>query len=316
MIVVEPMREDDFADVLQVRNAVHVRDLLSADALRAIREGPGRLDLVARVDGRIVGCAGCQPDRWSPASGAAAAGAGVLPEFRRRGIGTRLAHAVSQHARSLGKDGLLVGVWEDDDDGLSFVRNRGFEEVARMRVVTLALDELDDVPALDVPPGVSIERMIDDAALRRELYDVACEVELDVPSVSGAELTVPPFEDWERRSFKTLLPEHSFVARADGEIVGYATLGHTADPLVAFHEMTGVRRAWRGRGLARALKTAQILSAREAGLRELGAMNETSNAPMRAVNARLSYRPQPGKLSLRGPLLDDAGSVTVGASRS
>jgi GNAT superfamily N-acetyltransferase len=316
MIVVEPMREEDFDDVLAVLHTVYARDLLSADALRAIREGPGRVDLVARLDGRIVGSAGCQPDRWSPSSGAAFAAAGVLPELRRRGIGTRLAHAVSQHARALGKDALLVGVWEDDNDGLSFVRNRGFEEVARMRVVTLALEELDEVPVPDVPPGVSIERMVDGDALRRELYDVACEVELDVPSVSGAELTVPPFEDWERRSFKTLLPEHSFVARAGGEIIGYATLAHTADPRVAFHEMTAVRRAWRGRGLARALKTAQILSAREAGLRELGAMNETSNAPMRAVNARLGYRPQPAKLSLRGPLLDDAGSVTVGASRS
>jgi mycothiol synthase len=303
--VIEELRDEDVQAVLDLRNSVAPRDLLSAAALGAMRSAPGRLDLVARAGGRVVGAASCAPDRWSPGSGVAYAGAHVLPEFRRRGIGTRLAQEMSRHARSLGTEWLLVNVWEDNEDGLVFVRNRGFEEVARMQTVTLSLDELDDSLTTDVPEGVSLERMTDDDAFRRELFEVAKEAEADVPSVSGAEMTVPTYEDWLRRGFGAMaLVEHSFVARADGEIVGYATLAGTSDPRVAFHEMTGVRRGWRGRGIARALKVAQIRSARAAGLRELSAQNEASNAPMRAVNARLGYQPQPAKISLRGPLLD------------
>lgn len=304
-MIVEPLRDEDVQACLDVRNAVAPRDLTSVVGFESMRTAPGRLDLVVRVDGRIVGIAGCAPDRWSPESGAAYMGLMVLPDFRRRGIGTRLLGEVSHHARSLGRTWLLANVWEDDDDGWAFACSRGFEEVARMKMVTLSLDEADAV--LEAPPGIAIERMVDDEAFRRDLYEVACEVEVDVPSVSGAPITIPSYDDWLRRSFGTALVEHSFVARAGGEIVGYATLGGTSDPRIAFHEMTGVRRAWRGRGLAKALKIAQILSAREAGLRELSAHNEESNAPMRAVNARLGYRPQPAKVSLRGPLLPARG---------
>lgn len=304
MIVVEELRDEDVRAVVDLRNTVAPRDLVSPASLESMRTAPGRLDLVARAGDRIAGVAGCSPDRWSPGSRAAYMGTGVLPEFRRQGIGTRLAREMSRHARSLGREWLLAGVWEDDEDGMSFARNRGFEEVARMHMVTLALNDFDEATAAEVPDGVSIERMTDDDAFRRELFEVAKEVEADVPSVSGAEMTVPSYEDWLRRGFDaTALPEHSFVARAGGAIVGYATLEGTVDPVVAFHAMTGVRRAWRGRGLARALKVAQIRSARTAGLRELSAHNEARNAPMRAVNARLGYQPQPAKIALRGPLL-------------
>jgi len=300
---VEELRDDDLAEAVALRNVVSPHDLLSVEAFAAMRATPRRVDLVVRDRKRMVGVAGCMPDRWSPASDAAFCGVSVLPDYRRRGIGTQLANAISAHARSLGKRGLLVGVWEDSADGVAFARRRGFEEVARLRVVALDLTEPGREPEVVAPPGVTIERMADDDAFRRELYEVAAEVEADVPSVSGVEPSIPPFEDWCRRSFKTALLEHSFVARAGGEIVAYAILGATADARVAFHEMTGVRRAWRGRGLAKALKLAQIASARAAGVRELSAMNEETNAPMRAINAALGYRPRPAKLSLRGPLL-------------
>jgi hypothetical protein len=47
------------------------------------------------------------------------------------------------------------------------------------------------------------------------------------------------------------LPEATFVALAGEEVVGYAKFSLTnAQPTVAYHDLTGVKRAWRGRGLA------------------------------------------------------------------
>jgi GNAT superfamily N-acetyltransferase len=66
--------------------------------------------------------------------------------------------------------------------------------------------------------------------------------------------------------------------------------------------MTGVRRSWRGRGVARALKAAQIGWAKANGFEELHTRNDERNAPIRRLNAQLGYRPGIGRIHLRGPL--------------
>ena len=101
------------------------------------------------------------------------------------------------------------------------------------------------------------------------------------------------------------LPGGCFVALADGEAVGIAGLtALDARPGTAEHLLTGVRRAWRGRGIATALKRAQIEWARSAGLERLVTTNDETNVPMRGINARLGYEPRPGAIVVRGPLAD------------
>jgi GNAT superfamily N-acetyltransferase len=78
---------------------------------------------------------------------------------------------------------------------------------------------------------------------------------------------------------------------------------------VAWHDMTAVRAAWRGRGVATALKRATIGWAIEHGLTALDTGNDEDNAAMRAVNARLGYEPLPDELTYRGPLVAAGGPV-------
>jgi GNAT superfamily N-acetyltransferase len=73
--------------------------------------------------------------------------------------------------------------------------------------------------------------------------------------------------------------------------VGYAKFSLTeARPKVADHDMTAVRRAWRGRGIARALKCAQIAWAKRSGFERLETSNEARNHPIRRLNDQLGYR--------------------------
>jgi mycothiol synthase len=67
-----------------------------------------------------------------------------------------------------------------------------------------------------------------------------------------------------------------------------------------------VKRAWRGRRVAIALKHAQIASAKEHRLRQLVTQNEERNAPVLRLNDRLGYRPESVRLFVRGPLSDGA----------
>ena len=93
------------------------------------------------------------------------------------------------------------------------------------------------------------------------------------------------------------IPHEAFfiaVETPTGRVVGYASL--LLQPphrrRIAWHDMTAVARDWRGRGLAGALKRATIGWAIADGLELLEAGNDTDNLAMRAVNARLGYRPE------------------------
>ena len=98
-------------------------------------------------------------------------------------------------------------------------------------------------------------------------------------------------------------PDATFVALAGDEVVGYAKFHlSSARPGVAVHDLTGVKRSWRGRGIARALKAAQIAWAMREGYERLETANELRNAPIRKLNTEFGYRPIPGRALLRGPL--------------
>ena len=121
----------------------------------------------------------------------------------------------------------------------------------------------------------------------------------DIPGTTDT----PDFELW--RSIEidrpTRIPELLFIALADDEPVGYATMddfgrhGH--------HGLTAVKRSWRRRGIATALKRAQIAAAKQRGSERLVTGSEERNTPMRNLNAKLGYKPEPGlsTVTLQGP---------------
>src|SRR5262249_33397376 len=113
-----------------------------------------------------------------------------------------------------------------------------------------------------------------------------------------------PFEDWMAHHMQppTDSPEATFIAPADEEVVGFAKLSLTA-PTAAGHAMTAVKRAWRGRGIARALKATAITWALPNGYTELHTSTGERNAPIKGLNARLGYRPGIGRIHLVGPII-------------
>ena len=86
-----------------------------------------------------------------------------------------------------------------------------------------------------------------------------------------------PYEVWRATEIErpSLEPELTFIALADDEVVGYAILDSlSGEP---WHRLTAVKRAWRGRGIATALKRAQIQAAKKKGFARLVTTNEERN---------------------------------------
>jgi GNAT superfamily N-acetyltransferase len=238
---------------------------------------------------------------WHEPPGVARAEVEVLPERRGHGLGSALFAALGGWAWTRGYTELLGTVAEDDPASLAWAERRGFREVGRNSLLVLDLDRVE-APSTDPPAGIEVVSWAERPELARGMYEVACEAYPDVPG-EGEQMAA--FEDWLSVDMQGSgdRPDATFVAVAGGEVVGYAKFSLTAArPRAAAHDLTAVRRAWRGRGVARALKATQIGWAKANGFEQLDTRNEERNAPIRRLNDEFGYRPGIGRIHLQGPL--------------
>jgi mycothiol synthase len=239
---------------------------------------------------------------WHSPEGVARGSVAVAPGFRRAGVGSALLDALSVWARDLGYVDLMGPVKETDDVSLAWVRRRGFVEIGRNSILALDLTRAMQ-PTVHAPDGIEVVSWAERPDAAAGMYAVALEAYPDVPGEEDAEMA--PFEEWLAMDMQGAgdRPEATFVALAGDEVVAYAKLSLSlARPTVAMHDMTGVLRAWRGRGIARALKAAEIAWAMENGYERLETQNEERNEPIRRLNERYGYVVEPGSVTVRGPI--------------
>ena len=257
--------------------------------------------LVASEGERDVGAA-IGIGGWHCPEGVARGEVRVVGAARGHGVGSALLGELSGWARGLGYRELMGPVKEVDARSLAWAGRRGFVEVGRNSVLALDLTRIE-APAVVAPEGIELVTWAERPDLAEAMYGVAREAYPDVPGEEDAELE--PFEQWLSMDMQGAgdRPEATFVALAGSEVVAYAKLSLSlARPHVAMHDMTGVRRAWRGRGIAGALKAAEIAWAKENGYERLETQNEERNEPIRRLNQRHGYVVEPGSVTLRGPL--------------
>jgi GNAT superfamily N-acetyltransferase len=214
----------------------------------------------------------------------------VRPGARRGGVGSALLVAAAEHARSLGCHRLNGRVHEGDEGSLGFVSKRGFRAVTR---------DVDILLTVEPGDGAWVPGIVELGAEHLEgAYAVVAEAspEMALPLVAAA----PPFDEWVAQEER--LGAFAAVALDGEEVVGYARLY-----ALPAHEgrlengLTAVKRSHRRRGLATALKQAQVAWAAQHGYRAIVSSMVEGNAGMRAVNARLGYRELPASIVVEGP---------------
>ena len=122
---------------------------------------------IAESGGRMVAWADAQLDWDKERADVGQLWIGVLPEARRRGIGSRLYDLGEEHLRHVGARTMRAGV--ESADGVAFANARGFTEVRQERVSKLETDradlsELDELEARARAAGfelVPLRRVID-----------------------------------------------------------------------------------------------------------------------------------------------------------
>lgn len=275
--------EADFVLCARIKNAVQPSEPVTVDELRD--------DVGARL--LLHGEEGYAVVKESSLAGCAFAMVRVLPEARRKGVGSALLAACSDKARALGKGSLYGRVGGDDTESLAYVERRGFVVISQE---VEQICELGDEPPPEPPPGITLAELTSERL--EGVYAVAVEATPDM--AIGAVVGATPYEHWLQEMKSRII-----VVALDGErVVGFATLVPlAARPDTLEHELTGVLRSHRRRGIAEALKREQIRWAAAAGYKRLVTYTQEGNDAMRGLNLKLGYRERLASLSVKEPLL-------------
>jgi mycothiol synthase len=199
----------------------------------------------------------------------------------------------STAARAIDKDGLEVWTTDETPEVVSFLEARGYEIVRRYLI-----SELDVAAAPEPgPPGAPLSTFAARPDLAAELYAVACESYPDQPG--RAENRMSPFEVWRSWGLDPHPADAYFIALNGERVLGYGYLEIRDDTW--WNGFMALRRDARGRGLASAIRRAEIGWAKANGIRTLRTANELRLPQMLSLNERQGYRPLYTEIVLRGP---------------
>lgn len=263
---------------------------------------------LAEIDGAAVGYGNYYQSEWMYHPQKFGVFVAVLPAQQGRGIGAAIYDAVVGALEPLSPLSLRSRAREDSERGMRFLRDRGYQEDMREWESRL------DVPAFDPSPyagheaavradGIRIasvaELMESDPDCREKLWRLDVALTGDVPSPEPhTPATRDAFESWVFGN-PNFLPDGYFVALDGADYVGSSALWLSpADLSELYTGLTGVRRAYRRRGIALALKLRGIDFARRRGVSTIKTWNESNNRAMLSINEALGFVKQPAWVNL------------------
>src|SRR5262249_53619026 len=214
---------------------------------------------LAEENGRVAGYAYAFEIAWAPPPGRYWCVIRVAIDDQRKGIGGRLYESTLADLVALGAQAIQIEAHESLNELVAPLRRRGFRELLRSWPFTLDTRQcdtsrfataFDHLGALEITT-LAAEQARDPGWLPK-LYELHTALSRDVP-IPGHPLPAPPLE-WFAQHVASL-PEAFFIVRDGDQYVAESYLHRSEDsPDALSQKVTAVRREYRGRGLALALK--------------------------------------------------------------
>lgn len=303
--------EADYAARVAIGNAVYPD---YTDTIDELKFGDSNKDpklkiarFFAEVDGKPVGLASYSQslDMYHPQKFGISIS--VLPPWQGQGIGKALYEQVLAELEP--HEPILVRshAREDHERAVRFVTDRGFTEAMRdweSRFNPQTFDRAPFAPLLEqaLAGGLTIQSIAElresDPDWKQKLYELDWTITLDMPTTDT--LTEPGFAHFEKNTLghPSFLPEGWFIARDGDRYVGESALWTSlGEPGICYVGATGVRREYRRRGIATALKLVAADWAKAAGVRQVRTWNAQQNRAMLAINEAMGFEKIPAWIS-------------------
>ncbi len=302
-IQLRPFAAEDYPAWTVLRNTIRPDHLVTAEDLERqdAQFDPKCLLLrfVAEQAGELAGVGQINQETWRFHPQKFHLAIWVQPALQRQGIGKLLYDQLLDQVTPKHPLALRTSLREDQKAGMRFAARRGFRE--EMRAWTARLDVATFKPAPFVglvervlAKGIRITTL---AALQKsdpkcwqKLYELDRSTGADLP---GPEIfTHPAYEQWEKfvRYEPNVIPEAYFVALDGPNYIGVSNLTRLNGTNELEVGYTAVERAYRGRGIALALKLNTIAYARATDAPAIRTDNNSNNAPILHINTALGFK--------------------------
>ncbi len=226
----------------------------------------------------------------------------LVPAHRTPARLDALFAAMEERSRADGTKTFTTWSWEDDLLRVGAIQARGYVEERRQRF--WELDLVANRAKLEATAAETRDKMrqekirvltIDrdeDPEKWTKLWRMSEEAIADIPTT--APFTPTTFDDfmkWMRSP--GLHQDRIWIARDGDAILGVSILSYPPKRGVVSTDWTGVARAGRGRGIARALKYETVMQAIALGVDRVRTDNDFKNTPILHINETMGYKRRP-----------------------
>lgn len=299
----KPVTTDkDYSEAMRLRNIDHphmpltVSELREFDAIQP-KELPWLRFLGRKGNGSVVARISLRAER-SDEKNAYSFDINLQPDVWSADRWSQALELVEEEANRMGAAVLIAAVNSTHEEALEVASKRGYRVAHRNPLTFLDLTRFDISPYRELLDRLKHEGLeIISLRTYRDLYADTWNYDLwrlnvdlarDVP-------TAIPFEEWpfEEQCEWVSSPLYTFdtrvVAHESGRLAGLSEFNiSAADRTQAATYLTGVRREYRRRGIARALKAVALNTAKELGATSISTDNEVDN-PMYQLNLQLGF---------------------------
>ena len=215
------------------------------------------------------------------------------PQWLKRGVGDLLLDRLTDDLAEAKAITVSCRQYASEIELIQLLKRRGFAETSR--VLDLRLNVADASPILKPIEGISIstfaEERISDPRCVEKLYELTTLLSQDDPAAGP--FTPPGYNAREALMWLEMpyvLPDALFIAKHGDDYVGVSDVSlFEAVPGGLTQGFTGVRRDYRRRGLATALKISGIIYAQSHGYQVIQTFNTPEQSAICALNAKLGF---------------------------
>ncbi len=298
--------DDDYSHIVRLEEAAYPDKKRSEENFRHNDENRAEKcehqRFIAELDGQVIGHSFYTQWEGTYQPGNFFIYALIHSNHQGEGYGKKFYQRLLEELKEHDPKKLEAHAREDKKRALRFLKDRGFKRTMKMWEAELKVDEFDfdEYEGLEEKledEGIvlmSLKEIEDDEENKRKLYELHEDVMEDVPLPDEYKRT-----DYDRFidglfNHPGYFPEGYILAIKDDEFVGMSSHWFKEKENSLFTGLTGVRRDYRGKGIATAMKVKALEVAKEENIDKIKTMNETRNEDILHINEKMGFEKKPG----------------------
>ena len=229
----------------------------------------------------------------------------VHPEFQGQGFGAACYKHLLHELKQFDPVKLTCIVYETHERGIRFFQERGFVQTMKEKESSLDLtgydpeqyqDEIDRVLAQNLRIMTLTEFRQENADADYKVWELEREVCPDMPWTDP--ISIPEFDIYKKHALAhpKFNPDSWFLVLDGNHITGLNNLWKSEIEKGINTGLTGVRRKYRRKGIATALKHTGLTWAKNQGYKWIRTDNVDTNTDMLSINIRVGFKFMPAWL--------------------